>query len=414
MSADAAVSTSLRHEPMFVRWAAAEAVSWAGSAVTLVVLPLVVYELTGSAAQTGVLYAMRVVPYLLFGLVAGPIADRGNRRLLIIGGNIVEGVLMATIPVANAFGVLTVGQIYAVALLSATAFVFSDAAVFGAVPALVGPARLAAANGLLASVSSATEVIGPVLAGGLVALIGPAASVSVDAASFFVAAAMVVGIRSTFRSGDRADRRDVRSGMQAALRFVRERRDVATLLGVGFGNSFAFGAVLGLTVPYAVEALGFDKDDGLVGVLYAATGIGSLLSGLVFARLFRTTRVPVLTPLTLLVSGVLALVLARTTSWPVAALVFVAFAMSMSTTITIGITYRQLVAPDELRSSVNVIGRMISWGGQPFGAAVGALVAALASVPAAYTMSAAVMATSGVVARVLLRAAPVASVASGG
>ncbi len=183
MTQISAPATSLRHEPRFVRWASAEGVSLVGSAVTTVVLPLVVYDATGSAAQTGVLYALRVVPYLVVGLIAGPIADRGNRRRLIIGGNLAEGVLVASIPVANAFGVLTVPQIYAVALLSATAFVFSDAAVFGAVPALVGPQRLAAANGLLSSISSGAEVIGPVIAGALVALVGPATSVALDAAS---------------------------------------------------------------------------------------------------------------------------------------------------------------------------------------------------------------------------------------
>ena len=87
----AAPPHSLRSEPGFVRWASAEGVSMVGSAVTGVVLPLVVYQITGSAAQTGALFAFRVVPYLLFGLVAGPIADRGNRRRLIIGGNLVEG-----------------------------------------------------------------------------------------------------------------------------------------------------------------------------------------------------------------------------------------------------------------------------------------------------------------------------------
>ena len=75
----AAPPHSLRSEPGFVRWASAEGVSMVGSAVTGVVLPLVVYQITGSAAQTGALFAIRVVPYLLFGLVAGPLADRGNR-----------------------------------------------------------------------------------------------------------------------------------------------------------------------------------------------------------------------------------------------------------------------------------------------------------------------------------------------
>ncbi len=85
---------SLRAEPRFVRWAAAEGVSMVGTSISTVVLPLVVYEETGSAAQTGLLYALRVVPYLVFGLIAGPVADRGNRRLLIIGGNVAEGALV--------------------------------------------------------------------------------------------------------------------------------------------------------------------------------------------------------------------------------------------------------------------------------------------------------------------------------
>jgi MFS family permease len=98
-----------------MRWVSAEGVSMVGRAITTVVLPLVVYEETGSATQTGLLFAFRVVPYLVFGLIAGPVADRGNRRALIIGGNLVEGGLVLTIPIAHALGVLTVAQVYAVA-----------------------------------------------------------------------------------------------------------------------------------------------------------------------------------------------------------------------------------------------------------------------------------------------------------
>ena len=98
MSCDETTQTSLRAEPAFVRWASAEGISLVGSAVTTIVLPLVVFEATGSITQTGALYAVRVVPYLLFGIIAGPIADQGNRRFLIIGGNVAEGLLVATIP----------------------------------------------------------------------------------------------------------------------------------------------------------------------------------------------------------------------------------------------------------------------------------------------------------------------------
>lgn len=167
---------------------------------------MVVYQITGSAAQTGALFAFRVVPYLLFGLVAGPIADRGNRRRLIIGGNLIEGTLVATIPIADLLGVLTIAHIYVVALLAATAFVFSDAAVFGAVPALVEPERLPAANGALSSLSSWGEIAGPVIAGLLAASIGATNAIWIDAASFFIAAAVLSSIRSRFPS--RAQRRN--------------------------------------------------------------------------------------------------------------------------------------------------------------------------------------------------------------
>ncbi len=378
-----------------------------GSAVTGVVLPLVVYQITGSAAQTGALFALRVVPYLVFGLVAGPIADRGNRRRLILGGNIVEGVLVATIPIADILGVLTVAQIYVVALLAATAYVFSDAAVFGAVPALVGPQLLPAANGVLSSVASSSDIAGPVIAGVLAAWIGATNAIWIDSASFFVAAAVLASIRSSFRETTSSPAAGgIRETVARAARFIRRERTVATLLIVGFGNSFAFGAVLGLLVPYAVEELGVPPDDGRIGLFYGAIGVGSLVAGLLFGRMFRPQRVRFLTPASVAVSGIVVALLAGNTMWVVALVAIAVVSWSITITIMVGITYRQLAAPDDLRSSVNVIGRMTAWGGQPFGAATGAVIAATADVPAAYTVAAVVLMIAACGATVSLRTSP--------
>jgi MFS family permease len=376
-----------------------------GTAVSGVVLPLVVYQSTGSAAQTGALFALRVVPYLVFGLIAGPVADRGNRRRLIIGGNLVEGTLVATIPIAHALGVLSVAQIYVVALLAATAFVFSDAAVFGAVPALVGADRLPAANGFLSSLASGSEIVGPVIAGLLVAVIGSTNAIWIDAASFFVAAAVQATIRSSFRDPDAAAPLDEarRSTATRALRFIRGDRTMATLLIVGFGNSFAFGVVLGLLVPYAVQQLGIPADDGRIGLLYGALGVGSLIAGVLFSRVFALSRVRVLSPGSLAVSGSLAIVLTLNERWVVALVAVTLFSWAIATTIMVGITYRQLAAPDDLRSSVNVVGRMIAWGGQPFGAGVGAVISGVSGVPTAYAIAAGVMLVSAAGAAIALR-----------
>ena len=398
------MASGLRDDKRFMRWAFADGISVTGTAISNVVLPIVVYEATGSSAATGGLFALRVIPYLLFGAVAGPVADKWNRRRLILGGHIIEGVLVATIPIAALMGVLTVAQVYAVGLLSATAFVFSDAAVFGAVPALVGTERLAAANGFLGSMVSGAEILGPALGGLLAATVGATNAVWFDSASFFIAAAMQGSIRSNFRVGPApTGRLQVRRQIARAARFVRGNRTVATLLFTGFGNSVGFGAVVGLLVPYAVEQLSLPEGNFRIGILYSVYGAGALISGLLFSRIFTTGRVRWITPATIAMSSCLAVGLVASTSWLPSAVILLLFSLSVSTTIVTGITYRQLAAPDDLRSSVNVFGRMISWGGQPFGAAAGALISALLDVRAAYMFTVIVTAISALTAYVFLR-----------
>ncbi len=398
------MASALRDDKRFVRWAIADGISVTGTAISNVVLPLVVYEETGSSAATGGLFALRVIPYILFGAIAGPVADRRNRRRLILGGHIIEGLLGATIPIAALMGGLTVAQVYIVGLLSATAFVFSDAAVFGAVPALVGTDRLAAANGFLGSMISGAEIVGPAIGGVLAATIGATNAVWFDSASFFVAAAIQGSIRSTFRVGEPpSGRLQVRAQIKRALQFVRGNRSVATLLFTGFGNSVGFGAVVGLLVPYAVEQLSLPEGNFRVGILYSAYGAGALVSGLLFARVFSTRRVRWITPISIGSSSAIAVGLVVSTNWRLSGLLLLLFSWSVTTTITTGITYRQLAAPDDLRSSVNVFGRMISWGGQPFGAGAGALISALLDVRAAYVFTVVVTAISATMAYVFLR-----------
>jgi predicted MFS family arabinose efflux permease len=316
--------------------------------------------------------------------------------------------LAATIPLAHLLGVLTIAQIYAVGLLSATVFVFSDAAVFGAVPSLVSVARLPSANGLLASISSIAEIVGPALGGVLAATVGASNAIWIDAASFLVAAGMQATIRSSFRSAPpAADRGTIGAQVRRAVAFVRRRRALATLMIVGFGNSFSFGIVIGLLVPYAAEVLEISTGGVKVGSLYAAGGLGALVAGIMFGRIFRRDRVPIITPISLALAAAMIGLLLVVDHWWIAGLVLVIFSSGISTAITTGITYRQLASPDDLRSSVNVLGRMVSWGGQPFGAATGALIAAASNVHTAYAVAAVVMTTTAICARVGLAHADV-------
>ncbi len=398
--------TPLLRDRIFQRWASAEAVSLVGTAISTIVVPILVFQRTSSPAQTGVVTALRVVPYLLVGLVAGPLADRIDRRALIVWGNLAQGAAMAVIPIVDAVTPVPIPVIYAASFASATAFVFSDAAVFGALPALIGDERLPAANGLLTSIQSAALMVGPAIGGVLATTVGPANAIWLDVASFFVAAVMLGRIGAPFGQ-PRAVAGRLRDGLgeqvRRGLRFIRHERTISTLIVVGFGNSFAFGAMLGLVVPYTVERLGVPDDSARLGLLFSADALGALLAGLAFARIYAIARIRWLTPLCLAASAALLGAFVLNRSYAVALVLTALFAFAVSTTISVGITYRQMASPDDLRSSVNVVGRMVYWGGQPFGAAVGGLLAQAAGIPAALGLATGVMAASTAAGAILLR-----------
>jgi MFS family permease len=398
---------SLRRSPAFLRWATADTINAAGTAISAVVLPILVYERTGSPAQTGLVAGLRVVPYLCFGLIAGPAADRFDRKRLLVVATLSEGLVMATIPIVDAISQVSVIQVYAVTVVAAVCFVFSDAAAFGALPALVGPEHLARANGVLSTAGSVALIAAPPLGAVLTGWIGAAPAVWVDVATFLTASATIATIPGRFRT-THAVTATIRAQARAGMRFIGRHRLLLTLLIVGFANSLAFGAILGQLVVYADRALGLPDGDARVGALFTAGAVGSLVTGVVFGRVFTTDRVPRITPSGLAAAGVIAAGLAATSSFVLAFILYTAFTAAIQLVIVTGITYRQLASPDQLVSSVNVIGRMVAWGGQPFGALLGGLVAQVAGVRWTCAFAAIVFAVAAVAAALLLRpAAPV-------
>jgi len=386
----------LAANPSFRLWLASDVVRTLGFAVSTVVLPILVYERTGSPVQTGLLAALRVVPYLAVGLLAGAIADRVDRKRLLIATTVVEGLAMATIPLVDAVTPVPLIQIYLVTLIGSTAFVFADAAAFGALPTIVGPDRLASANGTLLAAVSAAMIGGPAIGSLLVATIGAAPAIWVDVGGFALGALLLMGVRGEFCEPRTST--TLRAHAVAGLRFVVSDRTLCVLLVAGFAQSLAIGAVAGQLVVFAVEGLDIPEIAARVGWLFSAGSVGTLLAGVVFGRLFDVGRVRLLTPAALLAgAGSLALLAAAGGIW-VAAVGYLLFGLATQVAINTGITYRQLVSPPGLRSSVNVIGRMVAWGGNPFGAMVAGFVAAAAGVRTAFWAGVVVLAVTALVA----------------
>jgi MFS family permease len=349
--------------------------------VTYVALPVLVYSMTSSPLITSLVASLEALPYLMFGLPAGALADRFDRKRVMVLTDLVNAVVLASVPLAAWFDVLTVPQILAVAFLVPTLFVFFDAADFGALPTLVGRARIVVANSAVWSASTVVETVVPVAAGALFAVITPSTLLTVDALSYVGSALLIraivrplsgparaVAARLTWR----ALATDVREGLQ----FLWGHETVRTMTIVGATQSLCGGAFVGLLVVWADRVLGVSQGDWRLGVVFGSWGIGVLITTLLAPRVVGRFGAARVTLYALPFSLVMSVVVTLTEEWVAASVATAIWGVAYMAVVLNAITYRQQVTPEPLMSRVNTTGRMLSFGlGTPLGALLGGLVA---------------------------------------
>ncbi len=350
-------------------------ISYAGGTITYVAAPILVYALTGSALLTGVTAATEGLPYLLFGLFAGAIADRVDRRRLMVGADVINAVVLATVPVAAAFDRLTAAHVILVGLVTMTVFVFWDAANFGAVPTLVGKERIREANNAVWGATQVFDVVLPGLVGLVVAWLAPSTLYWVNAFTFLASAFLVRSIVRNL-SGERDPHAGrLREDVLTGLRWLWAHTTLRTMTFIGTTVSFSMGAVMGQLVPFADQVLGIRQGDVRLGGVFAVFSLGGLVGTLAsrWLKPFTAARVS-------LVSTSLMAVLIVLIPWPrdyrvTFVLVFL-FGVVNLVSVVNNITFRQEETPEDMQSRVNTTGRMLSWGlGAPAGALVGGVVA---------------------------------------
>jgi MFS family permease len=130
-------------------------ISQVGSSFTLFALPLLVFKITHSATNLALTTASEFVPYLLFGLVLGALADRVDRKRMMLLTDVGRGLVIVVLPVLALSGTLQVADIYAVAFVQSTLGILFTCGEFAAIPSLVGRDDLVAANGRIMATNSA-------------------------------------------------------------------------------------------------------------------------------------------------------------------------------------------------------------------------------------------------------------------
>src|SRR3954462_10467877 len=246
----ALVPEVLRTEDQFRLLFAGQVLSLVGDRVMLVALPFAVLEAGGSIEAVGLVVTAQLVPFLLFALAGGVIADRGDRRPVLIASDVARLVVQGiggVLLVADAASPLTLGEL---AALYGTADAFFQPAFTGLLPQTVShPGQLQPANALRGLSFSVSSIAGPALAGLLVGAVGAGAAFVFDAGTFAVSVACLLRLRPRVAETAAEDTPPpFLTAMHAGWREVRTRRWL--LAGLG-----AMGAYHAIVLP-AVFVLG--------------------------------------------------------------------------------------------------------------------------------------------------------------
>ena len=372
----------------FRKWFAGRTISTLGTEATAIAIPVLIFQQTGSPALTGLVSAVIVLPYLVFGLIAGGVADRMNRSGLMVASDLVGAMALISIPIAHLAGLHSTAHILVVTFVVWTAFVWFDAASFGALIAVVGKSKLAAANSALWSSATVVGIVVPALAGIVIALWGPEVILMADALSAVASALLIMRIRTDLRPTAVVDGsseklwRSIREG----LRFIWASTTLRlATLGMA-ALTFAGGLAMGLLVVFFARAL--DAPQGALGVFFAAAAVGALLASLTLTRLRRRFGPGRLMVLAFLGFVPLLVLFAFVPAWVASLVIWTAWNFLRTLATINNITIRQEETPPELQGRVNMTGRMIALSGTPAGALVGGVLVEFVPIQVVFAMAA--------------------------
>jgi hypothetical protein len=250
------IGTLWRNRDFALLWSA-QSVSMVGSEVSGLALPLVaILVLHASTFAVAALGVVEFVPFVLLTLPAGVWADRLRRRPILIASDVGRAIVLGSVPLAYAFGGLTLAQLYVVGFLTGVFTVFFDVSYQSYLPALVDKEHVIEGNAKLELSRAGSQVAGPTLAGALVSTLTASYAVAIDAFSFVVSAVCLMRIRKPEPEPAAAeDRQPMRAEIATGLRYTWRHPLLRPLiLQIGMGNFFN-ASISAILLVFAVRDL---------------------------------------------------------------------------------------------------------------------------------------------------------------
>jgi MFS family permease len=254
-------------------------VSMIGDKIHQIAMAMLVYSVTGSMFQMGLMLGITLLPAALFGLLAGVYVDRWDRRTTMIVADLVRAILVATIPFVARFGI---GWVYAIAFIVSTVSLFFIPAKRAMIPDLVPADELMAANSLDDTSEAIAEFAGLAVGAAMVATLGSAAAFGIDAVSFVFSAIMISRISIQAVQAAETVTAGVWSEAAEGLRYIWKNAVLRDLIGVyALAAVFAAGSI---AVVYALALQRYNAGAPGVALLDAAITAGTIVGALAVGR----------------------------------------------------------------------------------------------------------------------------------
>ena len=350
-------------------------ISGIGTQVTLVALPFQVFVLTGSSFQVGLIGLVELVPLVIVALLGGTLADRTDRRRLLLASQVVQAGTSLCLVLGAAAGSPPVGVLYLIAAVAAGASAVDRPTRAAMVPALVGPERLRSAISFNYGLVQVAMVVGPAIGGIVIAAAGLTWAYAVDVATFVAMIAAVLAIASPPRPKTEPGASflvAVRDGLRFASRSGELMGSFAIdILAMTFGMPRALFPALALTV--------YDAGPAGVGILYAAVSAGAVVAAFSTGWLIHARRLGRIVVFAVLIWGIGIALLGLTSELWAGALCLVVAGAADSVSAVCRSTILQTVTPDEMRGRMSSIFTLVVAGGPRLGDVESGTVAAVTS-----------------------------------
>ena len=349
---------------------AGQAISVLGSRASAVAYPLLVLSMTGSAALAGLVGFCGTVPYIVFQLPAGTVADRANRRRMMILCDTGRLLALGSIPLAGWLGRLTLPQIALVAFVEGSLFVFFRLGEVSAIRIVVAPEQRAAALGQNEARLRAATLLGSPIGGSLFGL-GRTLPFLADALSYAASLATLLLIRVPFEEArEKGARTHVLTEIREGMTWLWRQQYVLVVNLAASATNMLFQVVILVAIVAEVRR---GAPASLIGIVLGGFGLGgvagALCGGWLARRLRPNTIVlaaiwlwPAVTPFVALTGQPVVLVLL------LASLSFMGAAWNIA-----GDTLYLRLVPDRLIGRVSSVGSLTAFGALPLGSLVGGL-----------------------------------------